>query len=259
MQHTVIAFFDTYAAAETAREALVANGIARESVALQARCEPTYVTDATTVVEPPVCDQGLLASIERFFESLFASTPAQPETRQYAEAVRRGAVMLSVDAASDEACESARATLATMHPIDIEERAATWTAPSDATIRERSPLEELGISRGGRASTQGPVRSYARDTDSSPAPDARAPREMMTDEAAAMAVAAGSAPGMGAVLAAGYGKAQRSGATPAASDAPAASAASTGSPASVPDEYLQEEEHFRGEGEGEGSDAGEHR
>lgn len=261
MQHTVIAFFDTYAAAETAREALVANGIARESVALQARCEPTYVTDATTVVEPPVSNQGLLASIERFFESLFASAPAQPETAQYAEAVRRGAVMLSVDAATDEACESARATLATMNPIDIEERAATWTAPSDEAMRERSPLEELGIGRGGRAPPQGLVRSYARDTDSSSAPDACAPHETMPDEAAAMAVAAGSAPGMGAVLAAGQGKAQRSGAAQAASDGAAAPAAPTESPTAVPDEYLQDEEHFRGEGDGDGDggDAGEHR
>ena len=47
MQHTVIAFFDTYPQAEAAREALVAAGIVREDVALRAKCEPTYASDAT--------------------------------------------------------------------------------------------------------------------------------------------------------------------------------------------------------------------
>ena len=164
MQHTVIAFFDTYAQAEQARDMLVAAGLTSGSIALQARCEPTYATDATPAAEPAPADEGLLASIERFFESLFATQSAQHETAQYAEAVRRGAVMLSVDVATDEHCELAKATLERTNPIDIEARAATWCAPSDEAMRERSPLEELGIRRGAGAQQRGAVRSYVRET-----------------------------------------------------------------------------------------------
>jgi hypothetical protein len=164
MQHTVIAFFDTYARAQQARDVLIATGLASESIALQARCEPTYATDASTVAEPPLSDEGLLANIERFFESLFASQPPRHEMAQYAEAVRRGAVMLSVDAATDAQCALAKATLERMGPIDIEERAATWRAPGDEAMRENSPLEELGIRRGAKARPGGSVRSYPRET-----------------------------------------------------------------------------------------------
>jgi hypothetical protein len=163
MQHTVIAFFDTHAKAEQARDMLIAAGLPSESIALQARCEPTYATDATTVTEPASADDGLLANIERFFESLFATQPPQHETAQYAEAMRRGAVMLSVDAATDAQCKLVKSTLERTSPIDVEERAATWCAPSDEAMREHSPLEELGIRRGAGTRRRGPVQSYARE------------------------------------------------------------------------------------------------
>jgi hypothetical protein len=164
MQHTVIAFFDTHARAEQARDTLIAAGLASDAIALQARCEPTYATDASTVAEPRLSDEGLLASIERFFESLFASQPPWPETAQYAEAVRRGAVMLSVDAATDDQCTLVKATLERMCPIDIEERAATWRAPDGEAMRENSPLEELGIRHTAKARASGSARSYPRET-----------------------------------------------------------------------------------------------
>ncbi len=246
MQHTVIAFFDTYAGAEEARDALVAAGIARTSITLQARCEPTYATDATTVVEPPHVDEGLLASIERFFESLFASGPPRHETAQYAEAVRRGAVMLSVDTADDAQCEAVRLALAARNPMDIEERAATWSAPVDDAMRERSPLEELGFRRNTGASTRGNVHSFAREEQpAGAAGTAAAAGDLATSEAAAMAVAAGAAPGMGAVFAARRNEAQPQDAGPSSTETIAPSAPSA-SPSSVPDEYLQDEEHFHG-------------
>lgn len=251
MQHTVIAFFDTYAEAEAARDALVGTGIASAAITLQARCEPTYATDATTIIEHPQADEGLLASIERFFESLFASEPPRHETAQYPEAVRRGAVMLSVDAADDAQCESARAALAARSPIDIEERAATWSAPGNDAMREHSPLEELGIRRRGTTSPRGAVRSFARDEPARAAAGTTADKDIAASEAAAIAVAAGSAPGMGAVFAG-----RRSEERPRNAGAPAAAAATppapTASPSSVPDEYLQDEEHFRGGEQGDG-------
>jgi hypothetical protein len=170
MQHTVIALFDTYPQAEAALEALLAAGLARDDIALRARCEPTYASDATPEAEArPPAEEGLLASIERFFDSLFASREPH-EMTQYAEAVRRGAVMLSVDAATDADAELARATLERMGPIDIEARAATWHAPNEDAMREHSPLEELGLRRNTSAAPrQGAVRSYRRDRSAAPA------------------------------------------------------------------------------------------
>jgi hypothetical protein len=165
MQHTVIAFFDIYSQAEQARDMLVGAGIPAASIALQARSEPTYATDATTAGEPSPAGEGFLANIERFFESLFAKEPPQRETGQYAEVMRRGAVMLSVDAATDVQCDLAKKTLAQTNPIDIDERAATWSAPSEDATRDHSLLDELGIRRSASDRSGGTVQSFARRTD----------------------------------------------------------------------------------------------
>lgn len=242
MQHTVIAFFDTYPQAEAARDALVAAGVAREDVTLKARCEPTYASDATSAVDSaPTANEGLLASIERFFESLFATAPLEPAAGQYAEAVRRGAVMVCVDASTDALAQLTRITLEGMGPLDIEERAATWHAPADEATRSHSPLEELGLraSVPSAAARPGVVRTYVRDADAirppAETPDAVGiPERHATTEAAATAVAAGSAPGMGAVFTSGANE-------PPPQNAPVR-------PAPVPDEYLQDAESYRGDG-----------
>lgn len=254
MQHTVIAFFDTYPQAEAARDALFAAGIAPENVALKAKCEPTFASDATTAYESaPVAGEGLLASIERFFESLFESAPPERERAHYAEAVRRGAVMICVDAATDALAQLTRTTLEAMGPLDVEERAATWSPPADEATRSHSLLEELGL----RSSVPvpptppGAVYTYphdeARATTVNPGASAeRAATERTATEAAATAVAAGSAPGMGAVFTSGRSTAAATTAAPVPESAPARSPA-------VPDEYLQDEETYRGDKPGSGT------
>lgn len=256
MQHTVIAFFDTYPQAEAARDALFAAGLAPDNVVLKAKCEPTYASDATSAYESaPAPSEGLLASIERFFESLFQSAPPEPERAHYAEAVRRGAVMVCVDAPTDALAQLTRTTLDAMGPLDIEERAATWSAPPDEASRSHSPLEELGL----RPSSPIPspphsaVYSYPRKAPTvaeAATLDATsaAAAERTATEAAATAVAAGSAPGMGAVFTSG-----RSAAAPTAAPtvAPIPENVRPRSPA-VPDEYLQDEETYRGDEPGPG-------
>ncbi|MGG1949357.1 hypothetical protein AB1286_31845 [Trinickia sp. NRRL B-1857] len=241
MQHTVIAFFDTYPQAEAARDALFAAGLAPADVTLKAKCEPTYATDATPAYEQTTAaNEGLLASIERFFESLFESEPRERERAHYAEAVRRGAVMVCVDAATDALAQLTRTTLEAMGPLDVEERASTWSPPADEATRSHSPLEELGL----RSSVPTPpaahrtVYTYARDSATPPA-TSEAAAERAATEAAATAVAAGSAPGMGAVFTAGH---------VAATPAPAPETVPPPRPSIVPDEFLQDEESYRGDG-----------
>ena len=75
MRHTVIGLFNTYADAEAARDTLVQTGFARDTIELQANAEPS-VGSATE----EVAGSGVLANIERFLSSLFASGPRAPET-----------------------------------------------------------------------------------------------------------------------------------------------------------------------------------
>jgi hypothetical protein len=103
MRHTVIGLFDTYSQAEAARDTLVQTGFARETIELQANPEPS-VGSATD----EVASSGVLANIERFLSSLFATGPRAPETARYAEAVRRGAVLVCVSAASESLEEAGR-------------------------------------------------------------------------------------------------------------------------------------------------------
>lgn len=140
MRHTVIGLFDTYAQAEAARDTLVQTGFGRETIELQANPEPS-VGSATD----EVASSGVLANIERFLSSLFASGPRAPETARYAEAVCRGAVLVCVNAVSEAHADLARTTLTRLGATDIGERAPDWDAPIDETGREHSVLDELGI------------------------------------------------------------------------------------------------------------------
>jgi hypothetical protein len=280
MQHTVIALFDSYDEAEVARGALVSAGFERDDIALKPRCEPTYASDATSAAAADAsASEGVLADIERFFAALFESAPPPHEVAQYAEAVRRGAIMLSVDAATDAHAEVARTMLAQCGAIDIEARAATWHAPDDTdagaavrrrpaddeTVRAHSPLEELGIRRAPAVRQRGPVRSYQRSA-AAPAASARdddAAAKNAASEAAVTSMAAGSAPGMGAIFSAGRHErpvAATATEAPAAAPAPtaadtrsvtdplatAAAAAPAGAATPIPDEFIEYEEDFRG-------------
>ncbi len=257
MQHTVIALFDTYAKAQAARDTLVNAGFDLDGIALQARCEPVYASDATSAIDTAAHpDKGMIVAIERFFEALFVTTPRPHEVAQYAEAVRRGAVMLSTDAATDAYAELARSMLERSGAINIDERAATWHAPNDTTppiwrasedetARAHSPLEELGL-RPPPARQPGVVRSYVRNVHVS-----RGAQSAAVDrpaQAAATATAAGSAPGMGAIFASGRGESQcsESGVT-ASETVKSAASIPADATAAIPDEFLQYEEDFRGD------------
>ncbi|MEA3130049.1 MAG: hypothetical protein QOF46_1844 [Paraburkholderia sp.] len=139
MRHTVIGLFDTYSQAEAARDTLVQTGFARETIELQANPEPS-VGAATD----EVAGSGVLANIERFLSSLFSTSARAPETARYAEAVRRGAVLVCVNAASESHAELARNTLTRLGATDIGERSPDWDTQAEAS-RDHSILDELGI------------------------------------------------------------------------------------------------------------------
>ncbi len=266
MRHTVIGLFDTYSRAEAARDTLVQTGFARETIELQANPEPS-VGSATN----EVASSGVLANIERFLSSLFASGPRASETARYTEAVRRGAVLVCVNAASESHAELARNTLTRLGATDIGERSPDWDTPPESR-RDHSILDELGIGAvmPGTPHTSSvanpgvvPPAATAAGSTSRPAttPDPRYPPPLMgtdaepfappplaerpvlgpvdepvTDplvsEAERNAIAAGSMPGSGAVM------------------QPSEVVSEAGQPTAglggqMPNEYLEYEEDFR--------------
>lgn len=242
MRHTVIGLFDTYARAEDARNTLVQTGFAHEAIELQANPEP-LVGSATDEA-----GSGVLANIERFLSSLFASGPRAPEAAHYAEAVRRGAVLVCVNAASEAHAEVARNTLTRLGATDIGERGPDWDSSTESR-REHSVLDELGIGamtpgtpHTSSVTTPGvATRPGAAEPFVPPPPSERPMRdpvnEPMTDplvgDAGRSAIAAGSVPGSGAVMQPPPETAYR--AEPPAAD----------SSGQMPNEYLEYEEDFR--------------
>jgi hypothetical protein len=256
MRHTVIGLFDTFAQAEAARDTLVQTGFGRETIELQANPEPS-VGSATD----EVASSGVLANIERFLSSLFASGPRAPETARYAEAVRRGAVLVCVNAASEAHADLARNTLTRLGATDIGERSPDWDTPVEDSGREHSVLDELGIgamtprtssvSTPSAAATTRPATmadpGYTvppGSTDAEPfvpPPLSERPltdpvNEPVTDplvgDVGRSAIAAGSVPGSGAIM-------QPSEVVPEASQPTA------GLGGQLPNEYLEYEEDFR--------------
>ncbi|SIT45293.1 conserved hypothetical protein [Paraburkholderia piptadeniae] len=203
MRHTVIGLFDSYAQAESARNMLVQAGFASADIELQAN--PETPADVATAHTP-----GVIANIERFLSSLFqTSGTTAPEAERYTEAVRRGAVLVAVNAASESHAELARNSLTRLGAIEVSERpaegsrAAATRDDAAQARREHSVMDELGISTPAAVPTAAQPSSDARLTGE----EARKRAQMDTlhgvppvDEPSAQALAAASAPGAGAVM-----------------------------------------------------------
>lgn len=242
MRHTVIGLFDTYSQAESARDTLVQTGFAFDTIELQANPLPS-ATPAADAVE----HASVLANIERFIASLFAREPRGPQAQRYTDAVRRGAVLVCVNAASEAHAELASGTLTRLGAADVGERLPNWDMePTDADLgREHSMLDELGIgARAPRVDAIPPAIPPVGVTPVEPSAEDVAARRMenrideplesqtLSEAATLNTIAAGSAPGFGAVFM------PVDSAT--AARRPDATVGDT-----IPDEFLEYEEDFR--------------
>jgi hypothetical protein len=272
MRHTVIGLFDTYAQAESARNMLVQTGFASTDIDLQAN--PETPADAGAAHSP-----GVIANIERFLSSLFATSgPTATQAERYTEAVRRGAVLVAVNAASESHAELARNSLTRLgalevseRPLDGDVRSGNVNADTRAAEarREHSLLDELGIGAPAAIPTAAQSSSDALLAEEEARKRARMDElhgVPPVDDPSAQALAAASAPGAGAVMRPDVPPQQAACPQPAApaEDIPAAAAiASAGiagsgavmtpdttapgraMPQQVPDEFLEYEEDFR--------------
>jgi len=119
MDNTVVGVYDSYAQAQNAMNDLLASGFARSDVHLNAdagNLEPAARTDTH--------ESG--SGIGNFFRSLFGMDEQRAQHDIYAEAVRRGSCVLTVEAASDDLRDRAIDILNRYHPVDIDERSSYW-------------------------------------------------------------------------------------------------------------------------------------
>lgn len=282
MRHTVTSLFQTFGEAETARNALLQAGFAATDIGLRGPAA------ADTQSIGVAGEGGLLANIERFVASLFATGaqrydggdhPEQPEAVR--EALRRGAVLVRVEADSEAQAQLAAHTLAGLGALEVVERPPGWEerterAVDPATAREHSVLDELGLRPVAVPRQQSVHATSPHGEAVSPAPpepQAGSPAEAaaaavppegsvrMSDDAAATAIASASAPGCGAVFptaapAAAPASELPGGTQLAREEEPPAGYEAAPPPGMrpapdkaappIPDEYVEYEEDFRG-------------
>jgi len=135
MENTVIGVYDSYAQAQNAMNDLLSSGFARSDVQLN--------PDANTTTSQTVAGEGGGeggSSIGNFFRSLFGMDEQRESSDIYAESVRRGSVVLTVNAGSEEACDRATEIMNRYDPVDIDERSSQWRSQGWTGYDESAPL-----------------------------------------------------------------------------------------------------------------------
>lgn len=121
MAITIIGVYDDYSHGYSAKNELIASGLSRRQVQLNPDQESPPATS------PAVKDDSSVrAGIGIFFRSLFGVGDKSTHSNVYAEAVRRGSYVLTVDADDDAQRMRAEEIMNRYSPVDIEERSTEW-------------------------------------------------------------------------------------------------------------------------------------
>ena len=148
MAHTLAAVFAQRDAAERARQELITAGLTSANIRLH---------DAHgdgDMREERRDDDSLLDSIKHFFTDLFGS---HDDRHVYAEAVRRGHVVLTLEGASDADIQRATDIVERYSPINIDEHADHWRASGwhSAGGHARDDMRQGASMQSGAPSQQG--------------------------------------------------------------------------------------------------------
>ncbi|WP_281907881.1 hypothetical protein [Massilia varians] len=147
MQHTLVAVFGNRADAQSAMNALISAGFARETLTLS-NADPTGMTDSTGGAGGGAASGGNGANLRRVFTDLFGADNSLRASR-YTGAVTRGHHVLVVAAASLPEAEHAADIVERFGPSDIDDGEAQAGAMANDTGR---PPESMRM--GGAASMQ---------------------------------------------------------------------------------------------------------
>ncbi len=151
MPKTVVGLFTNEGAAQHAVRELLASGVAREDIGVTSR---NYTgggaADATDT------DESLGDKIGNFFGSLFGANDER--TGQYAEAVRGGGTVITVDAPTEELAARAAAILDKDGEVDMNERDMKSRAAMGEGGETVLPVIEEELQVGKREVESGGVR-----------------------------------------------------------------------------------------------------
>ncbi|HJV87715.1 MAG TPA: YsnF/AvaK domain-containing protein [Noviherbaspirillum sp.] len=171
LRDTVVGVYDDYADAEGALQALTAAGFAREAIHIASE-------NASEAAQPAMVSTGHqhgAAGITNFFRSLFGiDNEAHHEV--YAESVRRGSYVLTIDTQNDEEIDRATHIMGRFNPLDIDELSSAWrqqgwsgqedigtgSTASATSETSRIPVIEEELTVGKREVQRGGVRVFRR-------------------------------------------------------------------------------------------------
>ncbi len=123
METTIIGVYDDPSSAQNARNELIASGFSRRNVQLNPDPDQSSATGTTAQTQQ---DSSINASIGNFFRSLFGVGDKSTLSHVYAEAVRRGSTVVTVEVISDEQRARAEEIVQRYGPVDMEQRSADW-------------------------------------------------------------------------------------------------------------------------------------
>jgi uncharacterized protein (TIGR02271 family) len=160
---TIVAVFSDYATAERVAEELFENGFVPNEVEIKSNesmSSDAAIGNTGLLGEASAAGRSAGGGIAGFFRNLFGADIDDDERTMYAEAMRRGNVVLVVRA--DEArIHAAQDVLVAYDPIDMEQRTAR-ADHRDAEGERRIPVVEEELQVGKRVVERGGIRVYTR-------------------------------------------------------------------------------------------------
>ena len=162
MAHTLAAVFALRDMAERARHDLITAGFSGASIRLHdAGSEEMSTTEDTRRDD----SDSLLDSVKHFFTDLFGS---HADRHIYAEAVRRGHVVLTLEGASDADIQRATDLVERYAPLDIDAHADHWRAGGwQGAPHNDSAMRQGASMQSGAPSPQGTSAGNLNDTSAS--------------------------------------------------------------------------------------------
>ena len=141
MDQTVLGIFNSHAAAEEAAQRLVSRGFDRSDIDIKS----TEAGEAAPAAQRGVAadDRGFMESVGDFFGNLFGSDEDKEYAGHYAEAVRRGSAVLTLDT-DDSRIAEAHDALEDAGAVDIEEQVAAWRAGGYSGFDTKAPAFSAG-------------------------------------------------------------------------------------------------------------------
>ena len=141
MANTVIGVYDSFGDAQSAMRQLLASGFTTSEVRLRPEEDTTQARSAALRAAGLSSGQndsnntgagGETGTLRSFFHKLFSDDKTQSAPQayadRYAEAVRRGSFVLTVDAATEQQRDIAASIMEQFDAIDVDERATHWQA-----------------------------------------------------------------------------------------------------------------------------------